>query len=509
MKNDSNQQLIHSYQQFSDEKNCPIKIVENILTNYSNNGQCMKIILYLFHKHFLTDSKYLKNIISTMTKLNVKSSESNVYISTFLPINKIIVKTPKNPSFYKDIDNEYLIGLIINKLRMQLPNFVYTFGKFNIPTPYIINEYINGNDIEILLKKDKLSFTQFMGIFIQILLALEVSQRSINFCHFDLHTKNIILKKIKTFKYNILLDTKNFEITSSEYLPVFIDFGLSSVNYEDTVMGSHYFPNHGMMHYLLPGVDMYKFLVFSCTYASKKLRLEIIQLFDFYGKDDPYNLVYEIKNLTKAAKNFAKKGSFSKIATYTPLDFLSWILNKPNYDNISKQYIKIKQRNLLVQTGLNSILEIQEIPKLSTKSNTGYIDEMYYKKIIPGYKPKLDFNRLIKQDKRILNSYKNIQLPLAELGKVSDQLLKIKISSKINKKDIETIVCKYKSLSTFYSDIELYLEMIYMIRELNLEEIYQAFLNSFLSSKHYKIYIKHQLKILRTLRWCDVLLVIK
>ena len=160
-------------------------------------------------------SKWLKNL----TLIKTKSSSGVVYFSNILSDIEVIIKFPKYTEDYEDIIREYFIGITeINKLRYIIPTFVYTIGAFICPidekiyqssneynsshTPFVIFEKIPGNNIEKMLVDNKLSFEEYLGIFIQVLLSLEVAQREIGFCHFDFHSGNLMCRKLNK-KYSI------------------------------------------------------------------------------------------------------------------------------------------------------------------------------------------------------------------------------------------------------------------------------------------------------------------
>ena len=233
-------------------------IIKNILLNLFCDMHNMEAISYMFNKLLTSSnqkngiyqvSKNIKNIIKKHTKLNIESSSGDIYITDMFTSNiKFVIKIPKNINEHIGIVREYFIGLnAINKLRYLIPNFVYTFISFNCPTecndilnikqtsttPFIILEHIPGDTIKTLLNNNLITFSQYINIFVQLLFALEIAQRNISFCHFDLHTSNIICRHIDNdMNYNILLDNTTYNITCRKYLPVVIDFGLSSVKYK-------------------------------------------------------------------------------------------------------------------------------------------------------------------------------------------------------------------------------------------------------------------------------------
>jgi hypothetical protein len=158
---------------------------------------------------------------------------SGLLFSKKLPI---IIKTFKETFSNSHILREFLLGyLYINKLRNKVPNFVYTYGSIKLSSELskqnqiqkqtIILEKIEGNQLGVLISQNSISFEEWLNIFCQVLLSLEVAQQEIGFTHFDLHCLNILVKKVSS-KNQLLLGNKKFEI-SFDILPVIIDFGTS------------------------------------------------------------------------------------------------------------------------------------------------------------------------------------------------------------------------------------------------------------------------------------------
>lgn len=540
-------------------------IVKSILTNNFNNGPDMNAVLCLFDTLFLSTEKkkerglYHLSInvnkwVQKMEKIDVKSSESYVYISDILSDIQVIIKIPKKLVFFNDIIREYFIGITeINKLRHIVPNFLYTFGAFICPTPkkdkklckgknetaFVLYEKIPGKTIEYLLKNNKINFSDYLGMFIQLLIALEVGQKSIDFCHFDLHTGNIMAREINNIhSYIVPLNNKIYTITSEKYIPTIIDFGMTTIRHDDKIIGSYHFPEHGMMNYLLPGVDMYKFLIYSCIYSSGILQRQIMKLLTFYGSKEPYKILTK-NTIKKAQKEYASKGSFSSIATYTPIYFLEWIINNPEYKNIVKNYIKVSDRN--IYTSLNFSTTIQQYNNIfrrplegrenaitiinkSSIINSSYIMSMYSNYVLTGYNSSLKSskilehiktnqikilkhkNTMIQNDKNMLNLYTSIPIPdFIIIQEYSKRILNINIKSTKKKTEIQKLINKYIKSVSFFKKLQPYLQFLYTIRELNLEHTYTDFISFFISSEQYKLYNKLQIIIERTSRWCKTL----
>jgi hypothetical protein len=546
-------------------------IVKDVLANKFNNGPDMNAVVCMFDNLFLSTAKskqhglfhlsvHVTKWVKNLEKIDINSTSGFVYFSDILSDIKVIIKLPQYGDDYDEMIREYFIGVTeINKLRYTLPNFVYTFGAFICPMdkgvlckgddsktiPFVVFENIPGNNIQKMLEKDKLSFSQYLGMFIQVLLALEVAQRTIGFCHFDFHTGNLMCRTIKNnCNYNVPLDNIVYEVTAKEYLPVIIDFGLSTVKHNETVVGSYTFPEHGMMHYMLPGVDMYKFLYYSCTFAQGNVQRQILNLMSFYGKDDPYKfLIGGDKSLDNANEEYVKKGSYSRVTTYTPLEFLNWILIQPEYQDIVPMYMKKKDRDIYVPLSFSTTIQTYDDMFKQSKigrekaiglidrcvtSHSSYIMSKYFLYILNGYNRKLKSGKLkddirkmkndikksrtkmIDNDIKMLWEYKKLELPgMIKIQDDSKRILNIRINSKklkTQKNQVLKLIERYFQNISFFTEILPYLQFVYTIREIKSGKIYANFLGYFLSSSHYKIYEQHHISVNRTFRWCHSLI---
>lgn len=594
---------------YSEDVDKDISTVKNILNNTFYNGFNMNIIVYFFYHIFFTASKYKKNGIfrlfgnmveEVMQKFKIltdSGASGDVYNTNFLAGIPVIVKMPKSfdyeddPTmsdhdyFDNDMIREYFIGLTsINKLRCILPNFVYTFGAFICPFyekklckskiykgrgrdiknkkerhlfPFIFYEKIQGNTLYKMIDgpgsvhdddDEILTFPQYLGIFMQVLLALEVSQREISFTHFDLHTDNLICKTIKKdYKYSVPLDNKIYEVVAKKYIPTIIDFGESTVKYDGVTVGSYALGEHGMKHYMLQGADMFKFLLYSCLHSKGDLQKQILELMSFYGKDDPYKvLVNGFEGLYEASQDYVEKGSYSRVTVYTPLEFLDWILKKPEYKNITSMYMKKKERNINVPLSFSTNIQpsngiflyskfnfLSYVDKyIKIKSTDSYIMSTYLMYIlnlfnknikskeiqnnIDKIKGKLLFLltkyrvKMIQNDYTVLWKYKKLLSPdIIQLKDDSKHILEIKINSeklKTKTNKVKQLISKYYSNTSFFITILQYLQFIYIIKEIKLEKIYHEFLTSFETSLQYKIYNQNLKVVNQTSRWCQSLL---
>ena len=365
-------------------------ILKDILSNNFIKGADMKAVLCLFDTIFLSLSAEKQDGIYVLTKevkkyinaLSVLSSgaDGTVYNATFFSDIQLVIKLSnneeqedeeeqekKNKEEREMIIREYYIGIkAMNKLRYIVPNFVYTLGCFmcdkpsntnpidklcesssDKPMPFIVYEKIPGKKVADLIdnKEDPLTFQNWLVIFFQLLLALEVAQREVGFTHFDLHDCNVMIREEKTFNYSVPLDMSTYTIKDPRFIPVIIDFGRSTCTVDTQNIGTYERESLGVLNHMVPGQDMYVFMSYCCNKISDiNVKKKIALLFnDFYGDDDPYPITIGTRTnrLTKETQEYVGKlgtlesvsDCFQKVAVtpvghYTPLMFMKWLLVK-------------------------------------------------------------------------------------------------------------------------------------------------------------------------------------
>ena len=354
---------------------------------------------------------------------------------------------------------------------------------------------------------DDISFSEWLLIFVQLLISLEVGQRKIGFTHFDLHTSNVIIRKDSIINYEINFDTETFVIKDVELLPVIIDFGQSTVFINDTFIGSHDLPQYGMLNFIVPGYDMYKLLWFSFLH-SESIKDQISTLFNFFDHQDkllePSDLT--IKNINEQCKN----ATFSTIATKTPMLFLEWIferydLNKHITRKSRDNYVTINKNNLVICESKidNRITEYMDV-------NQSYIMLKYFHNlcntlgIIFNEKYYKDSDVFLQLDKYNLEKVFTIPLPTENIVKCSEGILNISLRHN-NALEKQQKVNKFLNCIKYENDLKPYLQLYYTILELNLNE-FADWKEKFLKSDVYNFYLKYRKNNRRVMRWCNALL---
>jgi len=471
-----------------------LKVSNKIMKTISLYGNLGEILFDVKNRH----------IINNIKALDLKSRQGYVFTANLTGSNsKIIVKIPKDHNNTTSL-REYFVALFaINKLRYLLPNFMYTFAAYNGPSPliekkvwngkyinnkknmYVINEYIKGENVTTLLRTKKLTFSSWLLCFIQLLLALEVAQREVEFTHYDLHTGNVILTNQK-HSYKVNAGFTTYSIKNCKLVPVIIDYGIVTIKSEKESIGTCAFKNYGMVNYMLPGYDMYKFIIFSLKNAkSKKVKNKILQLFNFYGSNDPYNVLYQSDGLNNALSEYCKKVSTSSIASYSPSMFVNWIVNTKEYTSIINPYISLTKRSNYINN--NQVIISNNVD--STYNGCSYLLSEYYNKL-KGIKSHNIGS--INYDINILYKVFNINVPT-----IND------IVNILNKTPNSTNKT-FEKFTNFNKKINIYLQLYFTILELDMPEVYNKWVNTFTSSYIYIFTYKNNVLIERAARWKNI-----
>jgi hypothetical protein len=532
------------------------------------SGTDMKAVFCLFDILFLSESKTklrekglydlsktIKKWIKKMVKISVNSKEGFIYITNFSSDVQLVVKVAQKSNGLESKLREYFIGIkSINKLRCLIPTFVYTIGSFLYPKPtktgklenntenentaFVIYEKIEGETINSFLKKDKLTFKQFLIIFIQLLLGLEVAQREARFTHFDLHTDNVMIRENDLDSYSLNLDMSTYNVINPEFIPVIIDFGAATSFIENRYIGSYDYIKHGMLNFMVPGYDMYKFLVYCARKTTnQELKQQIISMFLFYGDNDPYNIISKAEGIDKASNEYCMKTTFSHVSTYTPLMFIEWLFKyypdelkssisvcerinyiHLQYSSVTKEYDHIFE---YIKEGVHEAIILTEKCITSTPS---YVMTKYNINLLERYNDDLqsdELNRKIKvlnkylhrfQDKFIgidngmLENVFDIKIPSQkELDLCINNVIGIKIRCP-KAIDKEKAVKDLDIILSYQENLKPHLQFYFTILELNLKEVFSVWIKKFKESRIYLFHIKNIIKNERAKRWSQTLM---
>jgi hypothetical protein len=263
-----------------------------------------------------------------------------VYASQFMGTRfPIIIKLPLHPSSFTEVLHEYIIGTKgTNLLRLVCPNycFIYaiyyqmsckTIGEVTECSPNrLLMEHIQGMTLSkfisniVKLEATGENIEEFLKVFFQIVLALEVGQETMCFTHYDFHPANIMIRSVKTIpvlEYPILDQT--IALYDISNVVTFIDFAHACIKNKEGYIGKGFdasFPNFGMFPFYIPGADLFKLLI---------------------------NIWLEVFNLRKG-ENYTVKSMEPDTMGYVLSDFFKYILEEffrfQTYDSTKKLFIE-------------------------------------------------------------------------------------------------------------------------------------------------------------------------
>jgi len=180
-----------------------------------------------------------------------------------------------------DLTHEAFVGTYgLNQLRQNVPNFSYILDSFqcnpvvNVDKEdynlclagdsgmeYIIQEYVNPARPFGKFART-CSVEEFLDVFYQVMYALDYAHRQVDFTHYDLHTDNVMVRKLDA-TYQIKYETENGEeYIKTDKLAMIIDYGMSHIKYNETDYGYQWekYGIFGQSSYIMH--DVYKLIMF-------------------------------------------------------------------------------------------------------------------------------------------------------------------------------------------------------------------------------------------------------
>ncbi len=226
----------------------------------------------------------------------------------------IIVKSPRYAEDYQDFVHELFVARHgTNAARKDIPNFAYVYGGFKCGAPsfdvdkkiinycdpdteeknkvnYIIYEYIDGPSASDFLKTATVD--EYISMILQVAFATGYGYHKFDWTHYDLHTENVIMKKLSK-KSEIIYKGSNddeYNTIKTSYVATIIDYGRSHIKYKDKSYGYN-MPNGNIFpDQSFPLQDIYKFLMFSVEDIIRHKNYKLIptaqQFFSYFSNED-------------------------------------------------------------------------------------------------------------------------------------------------------------------------------------------------------------------------------
>lgn len=263
----------------------------------------------------------LKNEIKGMKKIGGPSVSGNALLGGIGKASDLYVsKIPQTKDGEIDLTHELFVGLYgTNELRkIGVPNFAVVLGG-PMCSPAVIDEkevtsvcsgigdrvqyviYENIAPAEAL-NKYMLHATadEFLSVYMQELYTSLIAEQLIGFTHYDAHTENKIARMVPNRnKFSIaypIPGTKKEVFVSSTVVSSTIDYGMSSIRYDDTDFGAN---NYDLSVYGVeagpnPLYDAYKLLMFigydlyNAKKTSSKVFIEAAKIFTYFNAYDNF-----------------------------------------------------------------------------------------------------------------------------------------------------------------------------------------------------------------------------
>lgn len=324
--------------------------LKDFAVNQLQNPYAMKATMCIADSIFYTSpfdigSLYLNNrirlYIHNLRQIGSESAEGYALISDFENAKDLfVVKVSRSPTD-DTLLHELVIGLYgTNRLRQYIPNYAYIYGGFKCSPPlidpdtkkvvtwclhntnpvnYVLYENINPS-VPVSKYIETCTGKEFINVYMQILYALRLGLKVIDFTHYDLHYENVLLRlpsiaqnptigQIGTTGvgfFQIAYETeRGAEYIRTQYIPTIIDYGFSQIKTADVldangrvVRAGKHFGKSGFVPFSIFSYrswimhDLYKFLMFCLMGAyqqnNQSVILEATKIFRFFNQtEDP------------------------------------------------------------------------------------------------------------------------------------------------------------------------------------------------------------------------------
>lgn len=275
---------------------------------------CMNnsILMVPEHENTIAKNLRIRDYIRHLRQIG-KSSAYGYAMAADLDNNKglFVVKSPRFID-EDDLIHEYFIGTFgTNTLRKYIPNFTYILGLFRCSPPFIADysqlnpyqqekynpvalTYCQNNNSEkqvyyVLYENITNSISMrdfintctvpdFINVLVQVVLSLDLAYTQLNFTHYDLHTANVLIRKLDTPIYiPYPVDNKTLYLKTS-YVANIIDYGFAHIEYNGKHYGHSFIENGVYPDRAHAMYDVFKFMFFcllNCLYRTPDPRLII------------------------------------------------------------------------------------------------------------------------------------------------------------------------------------------------------------------------------------------
>lgn len=299
--------------------------LKDLISNKFYDPVVMKDILCLSNSLFfmqpnqigaVSPNQRIHNWLQDLKQIGAESVEGYAIKASFDKAKDIFVlKAPRSER--TDLLHELVVGLKLNQVRSYVPNFAYVFGGFQCTPPGIYNKevfswcntqrfeikYIMYENIQPSISLSEYikgcTFEQWLGAYLQILYALMVADELVDFTHYDLHTENVLLRKLdRIVDIPYTIEDNSTVYINTNVIATIIDYGFSHVKLDSMGVGIvnlldyAVFPGRSF-----PIYDAYKLLMMSIKDMARYQRSDLInkaeRIFRFFNNSEPLQQVLD------------------------------------------------------------------------------------------------------------------------------------------------------------------------------------------------------------------------
>lgn len=138
-------------------------------------------------------------------------------------------------------------------------------------------------------------FEHIMSVIYRVLIAIQIAQENAKFVHYDLHSKNVLIRRVSNDVDMYNIDDREISIKTYGYSPVIIDFGFSTCDSLTNLFGSYGFANLGYLSPMYdPVADAKLFLITVRNDMEKRIKYKSKNSADTTYEQRFCDAVYEI-----------------------------------------------------------------------------------------------------------------------------------------------------------------------------------------------------------------------
>lgn len=261
-----------------------------------------------------------------------------------------VVKAPRNQlTGISDLIHETVVGFRLNPLREKVPNFAYVFGGFRCGPPYLATapqnkvlswcEHTSANSVQYVIYEsitpssslksyvERCTFTAFLGLYLQVLLALELAYRETGFTHYDLHAGNVLVRRLPAPVSLVYPTAAGPRYMMTGEIATIIDFGMSRVVLGDgRSVGVFGFEKYGIFPDKgFPLFDAYKLLLMSMqamrAAGNTECFLGAAKILRFFNSTEPADSVVVAQGVNYYA--IPNDPIYTRFSLYDLLNFMA------------------------------------------------------------------------------------------------------------------------------------------------------------------------------------------